>query len=136
MKQEKGCNMGQYYRLVNIDRKEYIDPWEIGGIAKLWEWCVNPQCGVIPFLLRKSTETGGGDIRKEYEFAGKWAGDRIVLVGDYDESRLFDIVEKEYTNISLKIVSEYNDFIEAEDLKIRKAKGLDISPDSMTTSDS
>ncbi len=112
--------MGQYFRLVNLDKKEFIDPWAIGGVAKLWEWCVNNQAGVIPFLLRKSNEGGGGDISKDYYAAGRWAGDRIVLVGDYDESHLFEKVEKEYANISSVLVDDYNDFIEIPNYKLTK----------------
>ena len=53
----------------------------------------NNQAGIFPFLLRQSNEGGGGDIQKEYATAGRWAGDRITLVGDYDESKLWETVE-------------------------------------------
>jgi hypothetical protein len=44
--------MGQYYKLVNLDKKEFVSPWEIGGVAKLWEWAANhTQCGPITLLL-------------------------------------------------------------------------------------
>lgn len=85
--------MGQYFRAVNLDKKEFVDPWAIGGVAKLIEWCANNQAGIFPFLLRQSNEGGGGDIQKEYATAGRWAGDRITLVGDYDESKLWETVE-------------------------------------------
>jgi hypothetical protein len=110
--------MGQYFRLINLDKKEYVDPWDIGGSAKLWEWCANSQCGVIPFLLRRSSEGGGGDVQKDYRLAGRWAEDRIALVGDYDESKLFDAAEKKFRNISQELVEEFNDFIEVDELKL------------------
>jgi len=111
--------MGQYFRAVNLDKKEYVCPWKIGGAAKLWEWCCNNQAGIFPFLLRKSSEGGGGDIKEDYETAGRWAGDRIVLIGDYDESKLWDILETEYVDISEQLVSDYNDFIEVDSLKLQ-----------------
>ena len=75
--------MGQYFRLINYDKKEFVDPWNIGGGAKLYEWCANYQeAGIIPFLLRKSSQGGGGDIQKNYRTSGQWAGDKIALVGD------------------------------------------------------
>jgi len=111
--------MGQYFRAVNLTKKEYVCPWEIGGIAKLWEWCVNNQAGIFPFLLRKSSDGGGGDIQKEYETAGRWAGDRIVLIGDYDASKLWDKLECDgWTDISEQLVKDYNDFIEVEQCKL------------------
>lgn len=114
--------MGQYFKLVNLDKKEYVDPWDIGGLAKLWEWCVNPQAGVLPFLLRKSNESGGGDIHREYQTAGRWAGDRVVLVGDYDASKLYDEAEEKFANISEQLVKDYNDFVEIDEsvLKVER----------------
>lgn len=110
--------MGQYFRAVNLDKEEYVCPWKIGGGAKLWEWCVNAQAGIFPFLLRKSNEGGGGDIDKEYKTAGCWAGDRVVLIGDYDESGLWEKAEQEYENISRELVADYNDFIGVDDSKL------------------
>ena len=111
--------MGQYFRLINYDKREYIDPWRLGGAAKLWEWCANNQCRIMPFLLRQSTEGGGGDIQKEYDLSGHWAGDSLALVGDYDDSKDFDRAEKEFNDISHQVAKEYNDFIEVKDYKLK-----------------
>ena len=110
--------MGQYFRIVNQDKEEYLNPWEAGTGAKLWEICANNLGRILPFLLRKSNEGGGGDIQKDYETAGRWAGDRVVVVGDYDESGLYQETER-YTDITRKSVKEFNDFIGLEDHKIR-----------------
>ena len=110
--------MGQYFRLINYDKKEFIDPDKLGGGIKLWEWCANNATRIFPFLLRKSTGFGGGDIQKDYKMAGHWAGDRIALVGDYDESGNYDKAEKEFADISEQIRKDFNDFIENKDLKI------------------
>ena len=40
--------MGQYYVAVNKRKREYICPWCLGGVAKLWEWAVNPQSAIFP----------------------------------------------------------------------------------------
>jgi len=107
--------VGQYFYAVNETKKEYVSAWDIGGLAKLWEWCVNKWAGIFPYLLRKSSEYGGGDIQiSNPEYAGRWAGDRVYLVGDYDESKLFSKAEQEFTNISKPLAKEYNDFVELE----------------------
>ncbi|MEM3860220.1 MAG: hypothetical protein QW478_12600 [Candidatus Micrarchaeaceae archaeon] len=80
-------SMGQYFTLVNLDKKEYVSPWDINGGAKLWEWMANlDECGVIFALI-----------------LDRWSNDKITLVGDYDESKLYDKVYNEkqkYKNIS------------------------------------
>lgn len=106
--------MGQYFIAINKTKKEYFRAWEIGGGAKLWEWCANPQSGVWPFLLRKSNESGGGDVHyqvPEPKYAGRWAGDEVYLVGDYDNSNLYQIASEEFTDIAEALVAEYNRFI-------------------------
>lgn len=121
--------MGQYYTLVNLDKKEKVEAHRIGCGMKLWEWAANPQGSVLVLLCGWSTELAGGDpdwydpdIR---EIAGRWAGDRIALVGDYydpevDVKRLnlptWDEIE-EYTDISRLLVRAWNKFIEIPDLK-------------------
>jgi len=110
--------MGQYFLILNLDKKEYLHPHKLGSGLKLWEICANNVCRVLPFLLRKSNETGGGDIREDYPTAGRWAGDRIVVVGDYDESGLYDLAKRFWKDISEEVKEDFNDFIELEDLKV------------------
>jgi hypothetical protein len=33
-------------RAVNVTKKEYVTPCDIGGTAKLWEWCANNIAGI------------------------------------------------------------------------------------------
>jgi hypothetical protein len=113
--------MGQYFRPVNVTKREYVDPWDIAGLAKLWEWCANHWAGIFPYLLRKSNEGGGGDVDNADTtcYAGRWAGDKVYLVGDYDESGLYERAEAEFTNISFDLAQEYNEFIEMDDRKLK-----------------
>jgi len=75
--------MGQYFKAVNLKKREYVCPWCIGGLAKLYEWSANPQGAIFPLLLRRSTQAGGGDYQgPTYEeaktaIAGRWAGIRL-----------------------------------------------------------
>jgi hypothetical protein len=108
--------MGQYFRAVNVSKAEYVDPWDIGGFAKLSEWCANvDQAGIFPYLLRTSSGSGGGDVHTRIahpKFAGRWAGDVVHLVGDYDETGLFASAEAHYRNISKPLMREYRRFMD------------------------
>ena len=115
--------MGQYFLPVNVTKEEYIEPREVGAFLKLWEWCANTVSGVFAYLLRKSNESGGGDVHHrvpEPKYAGRWAGDEVYLVGDYDESGLYEYAKCNYKDISQGLREEYNRFVESEDLKLRR----------------
>ncbi len=115
--------MGQYFKAVNISKKEYVCPWCVGQVAKLWEWSANPHGSIFTLLLRKSSEGGGGDFHgPTYEqdknaIPGRWAGDHVCLVGDYDESRIWDHIDG-YRNISKELVEPWNNFIEIPAMKL------------------
>lgn len=79
--------MGQYHKLFNLDKKQFVHAHRIDNGLKLME-----QCG-----FEKSTSTalwllvaasggsrGGGDARA-HDLIGSWAGDRIAVIGDYSE---------------------------------------------------
>ena len=115
--------MGQYFLIVNVDKREYIDGHRLGAGIKLWELAANGVGNLLIFLCRKSSEGGGGDIQKDYKHAGRWAGDRIVVVGDYDSSRLYQKARSFFHEISAEIVDEWNDFVELDRLKFEKEGG-------------
>jgi len=142
--------MGQYFLLANLDKKEYVDPHKIGGLLKLWEWCVNRQANIIPWLLAKGPQDGTSLCRIPFRYTfknekdkelylnrineeaetpigkgyfktvGRWAGDRIMLIGDYDKSGLYDIAREEYKDISDELKDEFNEFIEVDSFKLGK----------------
>jgi len=112
--------MEQYFKAVNLDLKEFVCSRCLGGSAKLWEWAVSPQGGVFPLLLRQSDQIGdddfhGGTAELDPSYlVGRWAGDRVVLIGDADSSKLIqELVE--YRNISLEFSRTWYWFIELED---------------------
>lgn len=65
----------------------------------------------------KGCGEGGPIVCALSPIAGRWAGDRIAFVGDYDSSRLWDVLP-EFRNISKELVEEWNAFIELPDLKL------------------
>jgi hypothetical protein len=146
--------MGQYFKACDLDKQEYVCPWCVGGVAKLWEWAANPWGSVFTMLLRQSSESGGGDYygpatrdihlgpdtKDNIELVmhevfkgvvmegrpvtpapdttvGRWAGDRVALVGDYDESNLWKQLPS-WRNISKEVVRDWNVFIDIEDMKL------------------
>jgi len=115
-------NMGQYFIIVNLDKKEYLDPHKLDEGAKFWELCANNIGRLLVYLLRKSSEAGGGDVDDptKLKYCGRWAGDRIVVIGDYDESNLYFIAKDTYRDITTASAREYNRFIGEDDLKFTK----------------
>jgi len=103
--------MGQYWKVVNLDKHEYVLPHRLGSGLKLWEQLANsPGTGeaLVVLCAAMPEARGGGDFdldenwhgpeRTDMSSAGpmpdeypaiaartigRWAGDRIALVGDY-----------------------------------------------------
>jgi hypothetical protein len=75
--------MGQYFKMVNLDKKEYLHPHKFGEGMKLFEF----GCGGSGLMagLNLLLSSGNGDESLE----GRWAGDRIVCIGDYAEENRF-----------------------------------------------
>jgi len=123
--------MGQYFKAVNLDKHEFVCPWCMGGGAKLWEWAANTQGSIFTLLLRKSDEGGGGDFYGYHKgcaeggpipcpvspIAGRWAGDRVCLIGDYDSSKIWERLP-EFRNITKEVVETWNDFIGLPDCQL------------------
>jgi hypothetical protein len=80
--------MGQYYKPINIDKKQFVYSHDYGNGLKLMEhsWLGNTFVGVVEDLIAE-----GGD----------WHGDRIVWAGDYADpekgrqNNLFTIVDND-----------------------------------------
>lgn len=84
--------MGQYWKVVNLDKREFVYPHKLGAGPKLWEQLANsPGTGAAMIILCAAMPhpRGGGDLKMDDDIArrtiGRWAGDRVCLVGDYAE---------------------------------------------------
>ena len=83
--------MGQYHYLVNLDKKQFVHPHQIGNGLKLHEqvgWQYSTATVLVMLLAASSRDggRGGGDFRAEHPLVGSWAGDRVAFVGDYAEA--------------------------------------------------
>jgi hypothetical protein len=82
--------MGQYHFVCNLDKKEFLHPHKLGDGLKLMEFgcsAVGTLTGLTLLLAASNGEQGrgGGDYRYEdtHGIVGRWAGDRIAIIGDY-----------------------------------------------------
>ena len=155
-----GDKMGQYFIIVNIDKKE----WFKTKLVKLWEICVNRDIGVLAYLLATNNTDGTPLMWSEEEngeyvikvaktkYFGRWCGDRIVVLGDYaNEATNYRIDHEEYPdwndildsaewkNITQELFMEYEKFInspksfeyvEFERFKIPKLKFVNNNSNS------
>lgn len=100
--------MGQYHMLYNLDKKEYVNPHDIGCMLKIVEQINFPRsmADALFLLIAVSNGRGGGDVAG-HEYVGRWGGDRLAVIGDYhepDDIPGFNFDEiKTYANISEKV---------------------------------
>jgi len=110
--------MGEYFYLINLDKGEYVSSYGLsqatggdesstGDLSpgmKFFEWSWNMPW-IWNFLLHQSDDGGaGGDWDPEdAPDLGRWAGDRVTMVGDYDSSKLYDHAGAHFAEISEKI---------------------------------
>ncbi|WP_224994897.1 hypothetical protein [Cesiribacter sp. SM1] len=96
--------MGQYFKIVNLTKKQFID---IGGLGEnnkfsglgsglngvvLGRLIASPgQWRNAPGLLKLY-----GDPEEHDVYVGMWAGDRIVVPGDYDEPKNYSLFPSTY----------------------------------------
>jgi hypothetical protein len=99
--------MGQYYKIVNLDKRQYLHPHKFGAGLKLMEFSGKGDSimQAVAILLSSGNGRGGGDIHSENHdpegLVGSWAGDRIVVAGDYMDKWLMvpeDLKGKEYVD--------------------------------------
>lgn len=79
--------MGQYYIVANLDKKQFLHPHRFTDGLKLLEFGASAGATMtgLAVLLASSNGRGGGDLHSQKEVIGSWAGDRIVIAGDYAE---------------------------------------------------
>ena len=108
--------MGQYYKIVNIKKKQYITPHTFGDGSKLMDFSMsaNGVLAGLAILLADGNGRGGGDLHSENDIVGSWAGDNIVVAGDYADSgkfvkepdqTLYEVAGSEGEDISLKVLN-------------------------------
>ena len=115
--------MALYYRIVNLDKKEYLSPQAFGDRSKLLEFAQG--YGVmlaLAVLLADPGEKTTGDFRVEENdlpvalqgIVGSWSGCRLVITGNSastgrfvpeGEFNLYEICSREYEDVSKLVLS-------------------------------
>lgn len=113
--------MGQYHILYNKTKKQFIEPHKVNNGMKLLEqigWAGSTSTALM-LLISNSNGRGGGDLNHDKpelnDIIGSWAGDSIVLQGDYVE-------EDDPAYISEEELAEYIDISKAVNLLLTEVK--------------
>ncbi len=120
--------MRQHYLIANIDKMEYLNPAEFGGSPSFWGVASEGMASrVLMLLIGHSSgwmpgdpDTGDAAI---IPMAGRWAGDRVLMVGDIHEPHRetdpakrhlpsMNEVEDGYLNIGSPLREAWNRFAE------------------------
>jgi len=92
--------MGQYYLIVNIDKRQYLYPHTFGDGQKFMEFGGSATGTLLGLavLTSEGLGRGGGDLivpdgEDKNSRVGSWAGDRVVTIGDYGDEGKFVVSE-------------------------------------------
>lgn len=107
--------MGQYHKVYNLDKREFIHAHQIDNGLKLMEQCgpsdAPTTSDAVWLLLANSNGRGGGDAQPD-PMIGRWAGDRLVVQGDYAEPHDTAYIPEDalegYANISAEVKQMLN----------------------------
>ena len=132
--------MGQYYKVVNITKKEFLHPHKFGDGMKLLEFGSSGRGTMmgLSILLSSGNGNGGGDLYPaENPIIGSWAGDKVVICGDYADEGIFtqnkeiNLFEESesYLDISEKVIEAlFGDTYIRNDLLDSYTNSYDGSP--------
>lgn len=120
--------MGEYFKLINLDKKEFLHPHKCASGLKIWEIVASgTPLRIMGYLL---------------QYGGRWAGDRVIIEGDYDDHLgLYELcTDKDgleslnkwrkdngltpykkkdlYKDITDEVIPEYNEFIEMPEYQV------------------
>jgi hypothetical protein len=119
--------MGQYHKLVNLDKKEQVVSYNLGLGAKQYEQtgCEGSMGDALYLLLMSSPARGGGDWDEFDDLSGRWVGDRVLVLGDYTG----DDDYAEYPNFG-KLFQDSSDWVDiSDDVAVALGKVWDFEID-------
>jgi hypothetical protein len=105
--------MGQDFVIANLDKEQFISPFDMDDGAKLWEFAgreKGPTMLALVLLLTREARFPGPGGELIGGLCGSWFGDRIAIVGLYmgpppfEEKDLYAVVRRTYENISGRVL--------------------------------
>ena len=110
--------MGQYFIVANTTKKEFLHPHKFGEGLKFMEFTVGDS-GVMHGLAHLLAQSSAGIAIDDSEITGRWIGDNVVIVGDYDNSGIYNKAlenEYEWTDISNAVIQHIgrDNYVQAE----------------------
>ena len=97
--------MGQYFVVANTTKKEFLHPHKFGSGLKFLEFTLDG-CSVMSGLAHLLGQSSDGVANDDATVTGRWIGDHVIIVGDYDTSGVFDEATdgNDYTDISNAVI--------------------------------
>ena len=97
--------MGQYFVVANTTKKEFLHPHKFGSGLKFLEFTLDG-FSVMSGLAHLLAQSSDGVAIDDATVTGRWIGDHVIIVGDYDTSGVFDeaTVGNDYTDISNAVI--------------------------------
>lgn len=125
--------MGQYWKIVNLDKEEYIHSHNLGtGLKFAEQLYMRPGTAQALLILTVAMPRarGGGDFygKEELPIMGSWAGDRIAMIGDYAEEGDVKACNPEAEELPLTEAEIYEACHEGEwrDVSLEVAEALEL----------
>lgn len=108
--------MGQYHILANLDTKEFV---RLGGSKQYEHTFYNGDLAHAMYLLTMTSPGRGGGDWVVTPMSGRWAGDRVVILGDYTEDS--DLPNYPYAS------QAYGDFLDnGEEISMQVYEALEL----------
>jgi hypothetical protein len=97
--------MGQYFVVANTTKKEFLHPHKFGSGLKFLEFTLDG-FSVMSGLAHLLAQSSDGVAIDDATVTGRWIGDHVIIVGDYDTSGVFDEATdgNDYTDISNAVI--------------------------------
>ena len=108
LRQSSATGGGDYADPLSADRREV----ELAGLSSK-----DAKDAVMAAIVQAVTAEGRPAVLPADSVVGRWAGDRVALIGDYDQSKTWDKLPA-FRNVSKELCDAWNAFIDLPDRQL------------------